>query len=131
MGSVSLVAVCLALVCLACAAPDGGSAGRSQDVLRLLREQGADLREPRHALFYLYFRSQHNANGAAEAIRQTAFAKEPNFKVTVRPSETDWLVLAEAKTLIDERTVPALDKQFDEIARASGGMYDGWEAALE
>ena len=97
-------------------------------VMGQLIQAGADLTEPRHTLYYLYFHDEDAALTAAAAGRDLGFS------VDVRPPDDEipeWSVVCEHPALVlDPDTVRANTDHFDAIAGANGGQYDGWEAAV-
>lgn len=97
-------------------------------VMGQLIQAGADLTQPRHTLYYLYFRSEQGARGAAGAAAELGFRAritEPDGEIT------DWSVICEHDALIlDPDTVRSNTDHFDAIAAEHGGQYDGWEAAV-
>ena len=97
-------------------------------VMGQLIQAGADLTEPRHTLYYLYFPSEDGALGAAQA------AKDLGFRVRVAEPDNeipDWSVVCEHDSLVlDPDTVRSNTDHFDAIAADNDGEYDGWEAAV-
>lgn len=97
-------------------------------VLGQLMQQGANLREPRHALYYLYLPSRDAAEAGA-AMAQTAGytcdVREPHDN---QPSE--WPLMCERPdAVLDPPGVIAADNLFQNIADQLGGQFDGWEAS--
>lgn len=97
-------------------------------VMGHLIEAGADLTEPRHTLYYLYFRDEDAALVGAAAARDLGFTvdvREPSDGVD------DWAVVCEhAALVLDPDTVRTNTDRFDALAAEHGGQYDGWEAAV-
>jgi hypothetical protein len=97
-------------------------------ILQQLRGKGAKLALPRHVLHFLDFAAEDSARAAADAVEAVG------FDVTVEAPKSEealWTVRAEAMRVVDETTVATYRKQFEGIAEAHGGEYDGWEAAAE
>ena len=99
-------------------------------VLGQLMQQGADLKQPRHALYYLYFASQESAEAGAEAARPSGYSCEVREPLPVNPGM--WgLVCERPDAILDPPGVIAADDLFQGIADRLGADYDGWEAAAE
>jgi hypothetical protein len=97
-------------------------------ILDRLRELGADLSRPRHALQFLYFPDEAGARGAAETLAASG------YEVDVRPPGEgieQWSAVAETQTVVDERWTDEMRPRMEAIAHANGGDYDGWEAAAD
>lgn len=97
-------------------------------VLDQLMQAGADLKQPRHVLHYVYVKDA----GAAADVRAAAFAR--GYAVELRAPDDpagDWLVLSERHGVVtDPVTVRDTTDFFDQLAAAHGGDYDGWEASV-
>jgi regulator of RNase E activity RraB len=92
------------------------------ETLNRLEEAGSDLSKPHEIEFFLYFPDEGSANAAAESIR------EQGFVVEVMPpvDGSDWLCFA-TKTLVPTlEDIVTIGREFNEIAEAYGGEYDGW-----
>jgi hypothetical protein len=79
-----------------------------QMILAQLERAGADLRQPRHAIHYLYFDEEQPTHAAATTLDSAGFA------ITVRPPSDR---IAQWSTTVEQ------------LARTMQGKYDGWEAA--
>jgi Regulator of ribonuclease activity B len=97
-------------------------------ILGQLRGKGANLALARHVLHFLYFADEPSATAAAEDVEDIGFDA-----TVVAPTDdgAQWLVRAEATRVVDETTVNTHRAQFERIAAAHDGDYDGWEAAAE
>ncbi len=95
--------------------------------LRQLAGRGADLTKPRHVIHFLYFASERDARGAADAIGDAWSTRvDP-------PTETidQWCVKADGNRTVGPDTVAAFRSWFDALAARHNGEYDGWEAAAK
>ena len=98
-------------------------------VLDQLRKAGADLRQPRHVLHYLYFPTQERAERAGEE------AGAASYEVEVRDPLPDhsnqWLLLCQRHgVVVDPATVSHSTDYFESLAQTHFGDYDGWEASV-
>lgn len=96
--------------------------------LQQLVQHGADLDEPRHVLYFLYFPQEHLAGTCADRATQAG------WQATVREPVPDypdsWTVVCEQH---DAVTSPAFIRDatdfFESLAEELGGECDGWEAS--
>ena len=96
--------------------------------LKQLRQGGADLSLPRHILHFVYFEDEQAARAAGEALSAGGY----EFEVSPPDEQVaEWVVRAETTRVIDETTVPAYRRWFEQVASEHGGEYDGWEAATK
>ena len=79
-------------------------------------------------LHFLDFADEASAKSAAEAIEDIGF--DPSVVAPTAGTER-WSVRAEATRVVDETTVNTHRAQFERIATAHDGEYDGWEAAAK
>lgn len=103
---------------------------RYKDLLLMgeLMKRGADLNQPRHALYYLYFPSREVAETAAGDGRAGGYQCEVREPLPEYPDQ--WSVVCERPdAVLDIDGVRAADDLFQEIADRLGGDFDGWEAA--
>lgn len=114
------------------AAPNDPAEGDRQ-ILVILQQQGADLSQPRHARFYLYFPTEHGARTAEQALAEHPISGAHEYRVTVEKSASDenWLCLVELNLLVCEESIEQLRLDFGSLASYLGGVYDGWEAAVK
>ena len=105
---------------------DIGSLEGDQQVLEQLRKTGADLTKPTEVNFYLYFKDRQAADSAA------AHAGEGPLVATVRRAGDDsaWLCFVSGQMVPSEAAIHAHSVRLLALARAHGGEYDGWEAAV-
>jgi hypothetical protein len=106
-------------------APIGSLEGDRQ-VLAQMREAGADLTKPTEVNFYLYFKDRAAADSAA------AHAGEGPLVATVRRAgdNSAWLCFVSGQMVPAETAIHAHAVRLLALARANGGEYDGWEAAI-
>ena len=97
-------------------------------ILQQLRGKGARLALSRHVLHFLDYPNEASARAAADEVEAIGF----DATVVAPSGEAEqWTVRGEAMRVVDETTVDTHRKQFERIAEAHGGEYDGWEAAAE
>ena len=97
-------------------------------VLGQLLQQGADLKQPRHALYYLYFPERDAAGAGAEEARAAGYSCEVRDPLPEQPDQ--WSLICERPdAVLDPNGVIAADDLFQGIADRLGGDFDGWEAA--
>jgi hypothetical protein len=90
---------------------------------------GADLTQPRHALYYLYFDAEDVATAAAEEGRAGGYACE--VRDPLPNNRGQWSVVCERPdAILDVEGVNGADDLFQGIADRHGGEFDGWEAAV-
>ncbi len=93
-----------------------------------LLQQGADLHQPRHALYYLYFASRDSAEAGAVDGRAAGYTCEVRDPTAQYPDQ--WSLFCERPdAVLDPPGVIAADDLFQGIADRLGGEFDGWEAA--
>ena len=97
-------------------------------VLGQLMEQGADLSQPRHVVYYSY--------APAESVAQTMAheAEAGGYAAAVREPLPDfpdqWRVVCEVHAITSPDFVRNADDFFQGLADRHGAEYDGWEASL-
>jgi hypothetical protein len=97
-------------------------------LLGQLLQQGADLNQPRHALYYLYFASREVAESGAADGRAAGYTCEVREPLPINPDQWS-LVCERPDALLNIEGVNAADALFQGIADRLGGEFDGWEAA--
>ncbi len=93
-----------------------------------LLQQGADLHQPRHALYYLYFASRDSADAGAVDGRAAGYTCEVRDPMAQYPDQWS-LVCERPDAVLDPPGVIAADDLFQGLADRRGGEFDGWEAA--
>ena len=108
--------------------PQLGIRNKDLAVLGQLMAQGADLKQPRHALYYLYFADRSSAETGADEARAAGYTCEVREPLTVALDQ--WSLVCERQdAVLDPPGVIAADDLFQGIADRHGAEYDGWEAA--
>ena len=98
-------------------------------MLDQLRKAGADLEQPRHALYYLYFASRGAADAAAQEAREQSFRAGVGDPLPGYPGQ--WPLTCEQEgVVLDVATVRGNGDYFELLATRYGGEYDGWEASV-
>jgi hypothetical protein len=108
--------------------PELGVKYKDLALMGQLLQQGADLHQPRHALYYLYFSTREAAEDGARSGREAGYTCEVREPLPDYPEQ--WLALCErSDAVLDPPGVIAADDLFQGIADRLGGAFDGWEAA--
>jgi hypothetical protein len=109
--------------------PESGLKYKDIALLGQMLQGGADLTQPRHALYYLYFGTREAADEAG--ARGTAAGYSADVREPLPDYPDQWCVVCERPdALLDIEGVKAADELFQGIADDLGGDFDGWEAAL-
>jgi hypothetical protein len=97
-------------------------------VVKSLLNMGADLTQPRHVVFYLYFSRKSNAVAAAKVLRRRGHqvsVHEPWEKIP------QWATIAETR---NRAIIPNFLRETVDVCEALAdrhdGEFDGWEAGL-
>ncbi len=98
-------------------------------VLGQLVKAGAQLEQPRHARYFLYFRSRADAERAGQDVL------DHEFEVEVRDPLPNYpglyaLVCERHGIVLDTDTVRDNSDYFASLADRFQGEYDGWEASV-
>ena len=94
-----------------------------------LSAAGADLAEPRHVLYFMYFDSVEGAEAAAAEARRWGFITELGAPPPEFPNQ--WSVICEKRGLVlTGETVRTNSERFEALASAHAGQFDGWEASV-
>ena len=109
--------------------PDTGLTYKDIALLGEMMKQGADLSQPRHALYYLYFGTREAAETAAVDGGGAGYSCEVRDPLPQYPGQ--WSVVCERPdAVLDIAGVRAADDLFQGIADRLEGEFDGWEAAV-
>lgn len=103
-----------------------GSLEGDRQVLQQLQQAGADLTRPTTVNYYLYY------DDRAAADRAASHASAAPLVATVRRAGDDsaWLCFVSGTMVPSETNIRAQTTRLVAIAQATGGRYDGWEAAV-
>ena len=109
--------------------PETGLKYKDIALLGQMMKQGADLSQPRHALYYLYFGTPEAAEAAAVDGRGAGYSCEVRDPLPQYPGQ--WSVVCERPdAVLDIEGVRGADDLFQGIADRLEGEFDGWEAAV-
>jgi hypothetical protein len=98
-------------------------------VLHQLMQAGADLKQPRHTVHYLYFTSPDAATAASHEAEARGFEVEVRDPLPDYPGQWS-LVCGQHGVVVDPPTVRDHGDLFDALAERHCGEYDGWEASV-
>ena len=99
-------------------------------VMGQLMQQGANLKEPRHALYYLYFASREAADAGALEGQAAGYSCEVRDPLAEYPDQWS-LVCERSDAVLNPDGVNAADDLFQGIADRLDGEFDGWEASAQ
>ena len=117
------------LVDMQARSPETGLKYKDIALLGQMMKQGADLTQPRHALYYLYFPSRDAAATGAVEGRAAGYACEVRVPLAAYPGK--WSLVCERRDAVLSITgVRNADDLFQGIADRLDGEFDGWEAAV-
>jgi hypothetical protein len=109
--------------------PESGLKYKDIALLGEMMKQGADLNQPRHARYYLYFGTREAAEAAAGDGRGAGYSCEVREPLPAYPGQ--WSVVCERPdAVLDIAGARAADDLFQGIADRLEGEFDGWEAAI-
>ena len=109
--------------------PESGLKYKDIALLGQMMKQGADLNQPRHALYYLYFGSREAAEAGAVDGRTAGYSCEVRDPLPGSPGQWS-LVCERPDAVLDIPGVRRADDLFQGIADRLRGEFDGWEAAV-
>jgi len=101
--------------------------GGDIEALQGLKKAGSDLTKPHDAEFFLHFPSEATAQEATGKVKAMGFET-----VEVRTGEKpgEWIVYARKSMKLDPEGLKRMRYHFGRVAKAGGGRYGGWEAAI-
>jgi hypothetical protein len=94
--------------------------------LKQLETRGADLSLPRHVIHFLLFEEEADARTAADVIDGGSWTTRVDAPTATVEA---WSVRVDGHRIVGPDTVAAFRTQFEQVAAAHRGEYDGWEAA--
>ncbi|MEP6835722.1 MAG: ribonuclease E inhibitor RraB [Gemmatimonas sp.] len=103
-----------------------GSLEGDRQVLQQLLQAGADLSKPTEVNYYLYYQDRAAADSAA-----ARGSSAPLVASVQRAADNSaWLCLVTGTMVPSESNIRAHTTRLVALAQATGGQYDGWEAAV-
>jgi hypothetical protein len=94
-----------------------------------LRDAGADLSQPRHVVFYLYFPDRPSADRAGGVASGQGYTPDVREPLPQFPGQ--WALVCDRHDAVTSPDfVRAADDFFQALADTHGGEYDGWEASV-
>jgi hypothetical protein len=109
--------------------PGTGIKAKDLLVLEQMVKHGAEMSQPRHVLYYLYFPSEARAAEAGDEAKRRLFEVEVGEPGPEQP-QTWSLICQRHNFLLDLEAVRVNGDFFDELALRHQGDYDGWEASI-
>jgi hypothetical protein len=110
--------------------PEIGLKWKDIEILGKMVKQGANLKEPRHAVYYLYFGSRENALEAVAGGGAAGYSCEARDPLPGYPGQ--WSVVCERPdAVLDVAGARRADDLFQELADRLAGEFDGWEASMQ
>lgn len=101
-----------------------------QLILQQLKSLGADMKQPREVIHYLYMPTQDAAYQSAEALRSKGYTAEEKMAANAKDNPPNpFLVLANTQLVVTPQATQACRQLFEQLATFHNGEYDGWEAA--
>jgi hypothetical protein len=98
--------------------------GADLEILRQLKKAGSDLSKPHLPEFILDFPNEAAAQEAVAKVKALGFDAE----ITPPTPGRQWPVRAQKSMMLTEEALKRTRYQFDRIARAGAGTYEGWGA---
>lgn len=96
-------------------------------VLEQLRKHGSNLSKPHLIDFHFYyFKAKRSAEGLATTLKTRGFS----VRITHSAMSDDWTVVASKSLVPDFKAIAALSEEFETMAKAWQGKYDGWETQV-
>jgi hypothetical protein len=96
-------------------------------LLGQLQQSGADLRQPRHVIYFCYAPNREVAQAMGVEARAAGFDVDRGEPLPDYPD--DWPVRCEATLALMADVVRANTDFFEELAARHAAEFDGWEAA--
>ncbi len=98
-------------------------------VMGSLIDAGADLTQPRHVMYFLYFANRGVATRAGAAATRQGYTAEVREPLGQYPGR--WALVCERHDAVTSPAfVRSADDFFQSLADSHAGDYDGWEASV-
>lgn len=97
-------------------------------VLGQLVQAGADLSQPRHVVYYLYFAGEDVARSVLAEIQVKGFDAE--MRQPLEGFARQWAVVCQRHAIVTPDYVRETDDLFQAVADRHKGQFDGWEASV-
>lgn len=109
--------------------PQTGLKYKDLMVMAQLIEAGADMTQPRHALYFSYFPDQTTAETAGAATEALGFQWSVRKPIPEYPDQ--WPLVCELHDVVlDIDRVRDNTDYFEALAVEHSGNFDGWEASV-
>jgi regulator of RNase E activity RraB len=100
-----------------------GNTTKDALVIEQLAKAGSDLHKPHNIDFFFYFPTELAARNAEKKLSALGMTIEVGRSAH---DESVWSLQATRSIVPDRNAIEAMRAQFDEIAKAENGEYDGW-----
>jgi hypothetical protein len=107
--------------------PQLGLKYRDLMLMSEIAKRATDLSQPRHMLFYLYARTNDAGQAMVDQARTRGF--EARVEEPLEEFSGQWWVICETNAVLTPNFVRESVDFFEDLAKAHGAEYDGWEAA--
>jgi len=101
--------------------------GGDVEALQGLKKAGSNLSKPHDAEFFLHFPTEAAAQEAVGKVKAMGF-ETAEVRTGDKPGE--WIVYSRKSMKLDAEGLKRMRYHFGRIAKAGGGRYGGWEAAI-
>ena len=96
-------------------------------LLKLLKKKGSNFRKIHTVEFYVYFKTRATAKKVAVQIRKQGF----HVELLSDSSGKRWICLSIREMLPHYKTIQAVKKKLNTLARPWGGHCDSWGTQVE
>ncbi len=101
--------------------------GGDVEALQGLKKAGSNLSKPHDAEFFLHFPTEAAAQEAVGKVKAMGL-ETAEVRTGDKPGE--WIVYSRKSMKLDAEGLKRMRYHFGRIAKAGGGRYGGWEAAI-
>jgi len=101
--------------------------GGAGEALQGLKKAGSNLSKPHDAEFFLHFPTEAAAQEAVGKVKAMGL-ETAEVRTGDKPGE--WIVYSRKSMKLDAEGLKRMRYHFGRIAKAGGGRYGGWEAAI-